>query len=101
MRYVILIQIAALSCLVHLRELKADYNNISDIRGLAELDGLIRVSLKGNKLSVLDLAATRWLRLETLNLAKNSITELRNPDRLLSLVTFDLGKHSISTLCSS
>lgn len=49
-----------LACLVHLRELKADNNQIKDLGGLAEIDGLLRLSLKGNRVETLDLAATSW-----------------------------------------
>ena len=40
--------------LVHLRALKADYNEIRDLNGLEDLDGLISLSVRGNKLQYVD-----------------------------------------------
>ena len=40
--------------LVHLRELRADDNQIEDIAGILELDGLIRLSLRGNCIASVD-----------------------------------------------
>lgn len=49
-----------LSCLHHLREVKADGNEIADLGGLAEIDGLLRLSLRDNAIEGLDLTATKW-----------------------------------------
>lgn len=51
---------AELSCLRHLRELKADNAGIQTLEGVTEIDGLIKLSLKGNNLTDVDLTATRW-----------------------------------------
>ena len=40
--------------LIHLRALKADYNEIRNLNGLEDLDGLISLSLRGNKLQYVD-----------------------------------------------
>ena len=42
--------------LVHLRALKADHNEIQNLNGLEDLDGLISLSLRGNKLRAVDFA---------------------------------------------
>ena len=41
--------------LVHLRALRADHNEIQKLNGLEDLDGLISLSLRGNKLRAVDL----------------------------------------------
>lgn len=101
-----------LACLVHLRELKADNNQIRDLAGLANIDGLVRLSLKGNLIESIDFAATSWcaffgllarrhplttlyrVRLETLNLSRNRISTILNVDRLQSLSQLNLGASS-------
>lgn len=40
--------------LIHLRELKADDNRIEDIAGILDLDGLLRLSLRGNCIASVD-----------------------------------------------
>ena len=40
--------------LIHLRALKADYNDIRNLNGLEDLDGLISLSVRGNKLQYVD-----------------------------------------------
>ena len=47
-----------LQSLVHLRELKADDNLIEDIEGIFDLDGLIRLSLKRNRITGVDLESS-------------------------------------------
>lgn len=49
-----------LSCLRHLREFKADNNSIRELSGLAEIDGLLRLSLRGNKVDSVDFSKTKW-----------------------------------------
>lgn len=47
----------------HLQELKLEGNAITSIGGgggLEELDGLVRLSLKGNKIGSIDFSKTRW-----------------------------------------
>jgi len=43
-------------CLLHLRELKADNNQIKSLEGIEQLDALLSLSLRSNKLSIVDLA---------------------------------------------
>ena len=49
-----------LECLRHLRELRADGNQIDDVDGLQKMDGLIKLSLQGNAIREIDLEAYRW-----------------------------------------
>ena len=49
-----------LECLRHLRELRADGNQIGDVDGLQKMDGLIKLSLQGNAIREIDLHAYRW-----------------------------------------
>jgi Leucine-rich repeat (LRR) protein len=81
-----------LACLRHLRELRIDNNRVSDISGLAEIDGLQKLSLRGNALRHIDFSTTKWTRLETLNLSRNEITRLESVDTLQSLISLNLGK---------
>ncbi|GAA5874446.1 hypothetical protein JCM1840_000783 [Sporobolomyces johnsonii] len=91
-----------LGCLRHLRDLKADGNRIESLEGLAELDGLVRLSLKGNSLKgEVDLAGTKWTRLETLYLARNKISSLRGLERLSSLTSLNLDHNALPSLSPS
>ena len=47
-----------LQSLVHLRDLRADDNLIEDIEGLFDLDGLIRLSLRRNRITVVDFESS-------------------------------------------
>ncbi|GAA6037397.1 hypothetical protein JCM8097_008549 [Rhodosporidiobolus ruineniae] len=87
-----------LACLVHLRELKANGNRISDLAGLDGLDSLVKVSLKGNALEEVDFGKTKWSRLETLHLARNQISVVRNLDKLASLSTLNLDHNLLTSL---
>jgi Leucine-rich repeat (LRR) protein len=49
-----------LSCLRHLRELRADGNQIASTDGLQTLDSLVKLSLQGNRIRAVDFAAHRW-----------------------------------------
>lgn len=49
-----------LGCLRHLRELKADGNNITTIDGLERLDGLVKLSLQSNSIHFVDFGHCRW-----------------------------------------
>ncbi|GAA5931005.1 hypothetical protein JCM1841_005454 [Sporobolomyces salmonicolor] len=91
-----------LGCLRHLRDLKADGNRIESLEGLAELDGLVRLSLKGNSLKgEVNLARTKWIRLETLYLAHNKISSLRGLERLSSLTSLNLDHNALPSLSPS
>lgn len=47
-----------LQSLVHLRELRADDNQIEDIEGIFDLDGLIRLSLRRNRITGVDFESS-------------------------------------------
>lgn len=49
-----------LECLRHLRELRADGNKIDSTDGLHNLDGLVKLSLQGNRIRHLKLHDVRW-----------------------------------------
>ena len=49
-----------LSHLHHLRELRADGNQIKCLDGLANLDGLIKLSAQGNELRNIDFSGYNW-----------------------------------------
>ena len=51
---------AELECLRHLRELKADGNKITSLDGLQRMDGLVKLSVQGNRIEAVDLAQYRW-----------------------------------------
>ena len=84
--------LAELTCLVHLRELNVDNNQISSIDGLSQLDGLIKISMKNNRLSSIDLSRTKWRRLESLNLSHNQLVNVSSLDCLESCISLNLGE---------
>ena len=84
------ISAAELGCLRHLRELKADNNRISSLVGLSLIDGLIKLSLKNNKLTTVDFGATLWSRMESLNLNGNALVEVKSVEGLVAVVSLDL-----------
>ena len=84
--------LAELTCLVHLRELNVDNNQISSIDGLSQLDGLIKISMKNNRLSSIDLSRTKWRRLESLNLSHNQLVNVSSLDCLENCISLNLGE---------
>lgn len=84
--------LAELTCLVHLRELNVDNNRISSIDGLSQLDGLIKISMKNNRLSSINFGRTKWRRLESLNLSHNQLVDVSSLDCLESCVSLNLGE---------
>lgn len=49
-----------LECLSHLKELKADGNAITDLSGIAAIEGLVSLSVANNRIGSLDLGRTKW-----------------------------------------
>lgn len=49
-----------LSCLRHLRELRADGNQISDLEGLENMQGLVKLSVKKNVIRRVDFSRFKW-----------------------------------------
>lgn len=81
-----------LSCLKHLRSLEANNCAIADIDGIHDLDGLVHVSLSGNRLRTLRFETVSWRRLETINVSDNTIKEVTGIDMLPVLKVLNLGK---------
>ena len=48
------------ACLTNLKELKADGNAITDLHGIADLDGLVKLSVANNCIETLDVSRTKW-----------------------------------------
>jgi len=59
-RVLISIFLLELESLRHLRELRADKNKITSLDGLERMDGLVKLSLEGNKIQTVDLERYRW-----------------------------------------
>lgn len=66
-----------LSCLKHLHTLKADANAITSLNGIDKIRSLVHVSLSGNHLKGVNLAATQWAGLETLDVSHNQLISIR------------------------
>ncbi|KAI0078231.1 hypothetical protein K474DRAFT_1594475 [Panus rudis PR-1116 ss-1] len=87
-----------LECLRHLRELRADGNNIESIDGLHKMDGLVKLSLQRNCIRTIDLADCRWTRLEMLNLSHNRLGTIEGLSSLPALVALNLDNNLLSEL---
>jgi len=48
------------ACLKNLKEFKADGNTITDLSGIADLDGLVKLSVANNCIETLDVRRTKW-----------------------------------------
>ncbi|KAL1410565.1 Protein nud1 [Vanrija albida] len=90
--------VSQLECLVHLRELKADDNSITDISGIMNMDGLVKLSVSGNKIEKVDFERARWDKLETINLSNNRIRSIKDLHRLKSVNSINLDKNQLSEL---
>ncbi|THC98666.1 hypothetical protein EYZ11_001869 [Aspergillus tanneri] len=86
------------SSLIHLRELKASDNNIQNINGVFELDGLLSLKLGNNGLTVIDFEGAELTRLQELDLSHNQLVSLRNLDNLTSLASLDLSSNQLGRL---
>ncbi|KAF2276170.1 uncharacterized protein EI97DRAFT_467401 [Westerdykella ornata] len=84
-----------MSELIHLRTLKADSNHIKSLDGIMELDGLMELSASGNQIEVVDFTKADLISLTDLNLAGNSIVEVRKLGRLPQLRTLNLDDNCI------
>ncbi|KAJ7926652.1 hypothetical protein B0H13DRAFT_2561704 [Mycena leptocephala] len=87
-----------LSCLRHLRELRADGNVITSVEGLEWMDGLVQPSLKGNALQKLELDAFRWRRLEMLNVSGNQLERVSGLAGLQALIALNVDDNQLATL---
>ncbi|SCZ88626.1 BZ3500_MvSof-1268-A1-R1_Chr10-2g03024 [Microbotryum saponariae] len=86
------------ACLKHLRELKADDNLVMDLEGLFGLDGLQKLSLRGNRVEVVDTTRSKWTRLETLDLSRNAVSSFVGLERLGSLVSLNLDENKLNSI---
>ncbi|KAG8981599.1 hypothetical protein FRB93_008526 [Tulasnella sp. JGI-2019a] len=85
-----------LECLRHLRELKLDGNCVTRLDGIAQLDGLVKASIRGNAFDgVLDLARVHWPRMEVLDLSENRLTDVRGIGRLKALISLNLDNNEL------
>ncbi len=84
-----------LSCLVHLRELKANRNRIRNLEGILDLDGLLHLELQGNELVTADFAGGELTRLHHLDLSNNQLKMVDNLNVLSALRTLHLEKNRL------
>jgi hypothetical protein len=89
---------AALSRLVNLRELRADYNGVTSIAGIERLQHLKTLSLRGNKLQALNLLDTAWRSLEHLNVSHNELLAVRGLGTLRRLKSLNVEHNLLSRL---
>ncbi|OSX56457.1 hypothetical protein POSPLADRAFT_1160148 [Postia placenta MAD-698-R-SB12] len=87
-----------LECLRHLRELRADGNKIDSTDGLHNLDGLVKLSLQGNRIRHLKLHDVRWTRLEMLNLSHNRLGNVEGLASLAALIALNLDNNALGEL---
>ncbi|KAG6909261.1 hypothetical protein DXG01_001323 [Tephrocybe rancida] len=87
-----------LACLRHLRELKADGNKISSVEGLERMDGLVKLSLQGNSIRMVDLNQYRWARLEMLNMSQNKLDRILGLASLQALVLLNIDNNEVKEL---
>ncbi|KAJ7644301.1 hypothetical protein FB45DRAFT_897485 [Roridomyces roridus] len=88
-----------LACLRHLRELRADGNAIKNADGLERMDGLVKLSLAGNKLGgTLDLGSYRWTRLEMLDVRGNRLTGVQGLAGLQALAALNVEDNALENL---
>ncbi|GBB85446.1 hypothetical protein RclHR1_11990006 [Rhizophagus clarus] len=76
--------------LEHLREVFADENLITCCYSVLRIPGLVKLSLKKNKLKSVDFESFDLSRLELLDLSENKIELIENVERLLALKLLNL-----------
>ncbi|KKY14136.1 putative conserved leucine-rich repeat protein [Diplodia seriata] len=80
-----------------LNKLKVDDNEVDSLDGVLELDGLLKLSAKGNKIKRVDFQGAYLERLTELDLSDNEIHSVRSLDTLKSLETLNLDENELST----
>ncbi|KID73942.1 Septation initiation network scaffold protein cdc11 [Metarhizium brunneum] len=90
--------LSALKNLVHLRSIKADNNQLTSLDGLDAHDGLLHVRARNNMIEEVDFAASRFVRLEDLDLGGNRISSVQNLDMLPALARLKLSKNKLTAL---
>ncbi|KAI9828075.1 MAG: hypothetical protein M1832_003602 [Thelocarpon impressellum] len=85
----------AFKCLVHLRELKADDNQITSLKGVFEMDGLMALSARRNRLQEVDFETAGLRRLTRLDLKGNRLTAVRGLHALPELESLELSGNAL------
>ncbi|SCV73666.1 BQ2448_6096 [Microbotryum intermedium] len=80
------------ACLKHLRELNADDNSITSLEGLFGLDGLQKLSLRGNRVEVVNTSRSK---------CRNAITSFVGLERLGSLVSLNLDENKLTSIAAT
>jgi Leucine-rich repeat (LRR) protein len=84
-----------LGTLIHLRDLRADDNSIASLHGLFELDGLLKLRLRRNRLKHIDLEGSQFNHLTMLDLSNNYIATVHHLDKLQALEVLVLDRNSL------
>jgi Leucine-rich repeat (LRR) protein len=88
--------LSGFGCLIHLRELVADRNCIASLDGLQEMDGLLKLSLRGNKIAgVVDFEGFQLPRLQSADLGCNRISEVNGLHGLHALTDLRLDRNEM------
>ncbi|KAF2766301.1 hypothetical protein EJ03DRAFT_330267 [Teratosphaeria nubilosa] len=82
-----------LSHLIHLREIVADDNQIINLEGVLELDGLLKLRIRRNKLQRLDFDGSQMHRLIELDACENKIAAVKHLDQLPALETLRMNEN--------
>ncbi|KAK4686278.1 protein NUD1, partial [Tremellales sp. Uapishka_1] len=93
--------VSQLECLTHLRELKADGNMVTSLEGIIQMDCLIKLSCRDNQIDSLDLGKVNWSKMESLDLANNKISTLKDVHRLSSLASLTLDGNALREISPS
>lgn len=88
--------LSGLGTLIHLRELCADDNRIACIDGVFELEGLLKLRVRRNKLKQVDFRHSQLRRLAELDLSGNHLTHVDNLEKLVSLADLRLDGNSLA-----
>ncbi|EPY51195.1 SIN component scaffold protein [Schizosaccharomyces cryophilus OY26] len=93
--------LTALSPLIHLRELNVDNNQLWNIDGILRLDGLLKLSARGNRFKQLSFTNSNLNRLEELLLGNNALENIEEISSLQSLMVLQLDINQLTTLQAS
>lgn len=85
--------LVGLEVLPHLRDVNADDNSLTTCEGVMSLTALLRLSLKGNKITELKLSVWKAADLEVFNVSKNSIHTVTGVSALQQLMLLNLGEY--------
>ena len=91
----------AFHSLTHIREFRADSNNVSSLEGVLELDRLLSLSLRNNKLASANLGHAHFSRLTHLDLSFNGLRRVTGLEFLPSLEQLDLTGNNLKAFPST